>query len=58
MRWVADGMTRLAKTAGPKDDDNQYFPRPGLLSRAMSQCVWIPFGLRFNCFTMAGIKGE
>jgi ubiquinone/menaquinone biosynthesis C-methylase UbiE len=56
MRWVADGMTKLAKTAGPEGDGNRQFPRPGPLSRAMSQSVWVPFGLRFNCFTMAGIK--
>lgn len=56
MRLVADSMTKLAKRLGPKDDEVPPFPRPGRLSMVMCQSMWIAFGLRFNCFTMAGIK--
>ncbi|ADK86431.1 Methyltransferase type 11 [Desulfarculus baarsii DSM 2075] len=56
MRAVADFMTGISKDIGPKDDDVPPFPRPGALSRAMSQSAWILFGLRFNCFTMAAKK--
>ncbi|MCB2185622.1 MAG: class I SAM-dependent methyltransferase [Deltaproteobacteria bacterium] len=56
MRAVADTMTKLSKNIGPKDDEVPPFPTPGPLSRFMSQTMWIAFGLRFNCFTMAGVK--
>ena len=56
MRLVADGMTRLAKVVGPDQDKVPPFPRPGRASMALCQMMWVPFGLRFNCFTMAGIK--
>lgn len=56
MRAVADGMTSLAGKLGPKEGQVPPFPRPSLLSMWLCQSMWIPFGLRFNCFTMAGIK--
>jgi ubiquinone/menaquinone biosynthesis C-methylase UbiE len=56
MRAVSDAMTKAAKVMGPKEGSVPPFPRPGALSMLMSQTMWIAFGLRFNCFTMAGIK--
>jgi hypothetical protein len=56
MRLVADGMTRLARVAGPDMYSVPPFPRPSRASMALCQLMWVPFGLRFNCFTMAGIK--
>jgi ubiquinone/menaquinone biosynthesis C-methylase UbiE len=56
MRLVADSMTRLSTLFGNSEETIRNFPRPGLLSCWMSQVMWIAFGLRFNCFTMAGIK--
>jgi len=55
MRAVSDCMFRLAKMAGPKQGIPP-FPKPGPLSRFLCQMMWIVFGLRFNCFTMAGRK--
>ncbi len=57
MRAVADSMGMLARRVGP-DAPISRFPRPGPLSRFMSQSVWIAFGLRFNCFTVAGVVGS
>jgi ubiquinone/menaquinone biosynthesis C-methylase UbiE len=56
MRAVSDAMTKVAKVLGPKEGSVPPFPRPGALSMFMSQTMWIAFGLRFNCFTMAGVK--
>lgn len=56
MRMVADTMTKLSERLGPREGTVPPFPRPGRLSMAMCQTMWIAFGLRFNCFTMAGIK--
>lgn len=55
MGLVADTMAAIAKNAGYSDLVRK-FPRPSALSCWMSQMIWIVFGLRFNCFTMAGIK--
>jgi len=56
MRAVADGMVKLAGSLGPKQGSVPPFPRPSLASCVLSQLIWVPFGLRFNCFTMAGVK--
>ena len=56
MRLVADGMFSLAKRFGSGDRVIVKFPRPGPASRALWQSMWIAFGLRFNCFTIAGTK--
>ena len=56
MRLVADGMDGLSKQFFNKDEVIRQFPRPGPLSMWLSQLIWIPFGLRFNCFTIAAIK--
>ena len=55
MRMVADTLEKLARSGGD-GEIVKNFPRPGPLSRAMSQAAWILFGLRFNCFTIAGTK--
>jgi SAM-dependent methyltransferase len=56
MRLVADGMFGLASRLGPSDDLIRDFPRPPGLSARFWQATWIAFGLRFNCFTISGIK--
>ncbi len=58
MRWVADLMDMVSKRIIDSESSIVEFPRPGALSRCLSQTMWIPFGLRFNCFTMAGIKRD
>jgi SAM-dependent methyltransferase len=55
MRSVADGLAGLARRMAP-DGVVTRFPRPGPLSRFLSQSAWIAFGLRFNCFTVSGTK--
>jgi len=55
MRAVSDFMFRLAKVAGHQKNIPP-FPKPGPLSLWLCQLMWIIFGLRFNCFTMAGRK--
>ena len=57
MRAVSDILEKASANAHGHGDVMRVFPRPGPLSRAMSQSAWILFGLRFNCFTIAGIKG-
>ena len=56
MRAVADVMGRIAKRVVRSPDVRRSFPRPGLLSAALCQTMWIAFGLRFNCFTISGTK--
>ncbi|HEX5044809.1 MAG TPA: class I SAM-dependent methyltransferase [Candidatus Polarisedimenticolaceae bacterium] len=55
MRAVSDGMAALSTRLAPEGAVTR-FPRPGPLSRFLSQSAWIAFGLRFNCFTMSGTK--
>ena len=56
MRTVADLLEiASARTVGASETV-RTFARPGPLSRTLSQCAWILFGLRFNCFTIAGTK--
>lgn len=56
MRAVADGMTKVAAKMGPKEGTVPPFPRPSRAQAWLCQAMWIPFGLRFNCFTMAAVK--
>jgi len=56
MRIVSDTLAGFSARLGQIDKPIREFPQPGPLSRWMSQMVWIIFGLRFNCFTIAGIK--
>ena len=56
MRMVTDLMEDVSARVAPSDGVIREFPRPGPLSRWMSQMVWVAFGLRFNCFTIAGAK--
>jgi len=56
MRAVADTMTHVARLFGPNPRTLTKFSRPSSASCLLSQMVWIAFGLRFNCFTMSGIK--
>ena len=54
MRLTADGMAGVAKLFGNKS--KPPFKRPGVLSTVLCQMAWMPFALRFNCFTIAGRK--
>ena len=56
MRVVSDFLERFSAHVGPSGELVREFPHPGPLSRWMSQMAWITFGLRFNCFTIAGTK--
>ena len=56
MRAVADLLQQASRHATGPGTIRREFPRPGPFSRALSQAAWIPFGLRFNCFTIAGSK--
>jgi ubiquinone/menaquinone biosynthesis C-methylase UbiE len=58
MQWVGDRMAAISGGKGSEDAPKSAFGRPGPLSRGMSQMAWIPFGLRFNCFTISGTKNE
>jgi hypothetical protein len=54
MRLTADGLAKLSTLLGSKA--SPPFPRPSRLSTVLCQLAWIPFYLRFNCFTIAGRK--
>lgn len=56
MRAVADLLETVSERTAGAGRTVRRFPRPGPLSRAMCQSAWILFGLRFNCFTVAGTK--
>ena len=56
MRIIADGMDKMAKSRKRADQIIRTFPRPSWFSRILWQTMWIPFGVRFSCFTIAGIK--
>jgi SAM-dependent methyltransferase len=56
MRVVADSMFGLARRFGRGDEQIRAFPRPSPMSTRFWQATWIAFGLRFNCFTIAGVK--
>lgn len=56
MRGVADAMTQIAKFSKSSPRTLRKFPRPSAVSYLMSQMIWIAFGLRFNCFTISGVK--
>ena len=49
-------MDGVSKRLYGQQETVRQFPRPGPLSLWLSQLIWIPFGLRFNCFTMAAVK--
>ncbi len=58
MRLVADLMDFVSKKLFPETEIIRKFPRPKWYSYWISQTMWIPFGLRFNCFTMVGVKNK
>jgi ubiquinone/menaquinone biosynthesis C-methylase UbiE len=55
MRMVTDSMEKISGKLAPKGTVTK-FPRPNFLSQTMCQSMWVIFGLRFNCFTISGIK--
>ncbi len=56
LRLVSDGMVKLSKAVRRDDGVVRAFGRPSRLSCIACQSAWLPFGLRFGCFTLAGIK--
>lgn len=56
MRLVADAMFRAAGLVAGDAKTVRQFPRPSRFETQLVQSMWIPFGLRFNCFTLSGIK--
>jgi SAM-dependent methyltransferase len=57
MRMVADSMFGLARRFGRGDEEQiREFPRPSPMNARFWQATWIVFGLRFNCFTISGVK--
>ncbi|MGH7163479.1 MAG: class I SAM-dependent methyltransferase [Planctomycetota bacterium] len=54
MRLTADAFAGIAKLTG--SGKGPPFPRPSRLGAALCQLAWMPFALRFNCFTIAGRK--
>jgi SAM-dependent methyltransferase len=56
MRLVADGMFAIARKLGSDGEQMRAFPRPSGMACRFWQATWIVFGLRFNCFTIAGVK--
>lgn len=47
---IAQFANRLDRRARPP------FPRPNRVQSILCQLAWVPFSLRFNCFTIAGRK--
>jgi ubiquinone/menaquinone biosynthesis C-methylase UbiE len=54
MRLVGDGLARISRAT--KRGKVHEFPRPSWANVLLCQLLWIPFGLRISCFTLAGRK--
>lgn len=54
MRLTADGLAKLVTWLGGRAFPP--FARPKRIETILCQTAWIPFYLRFNCFTIAGRK--
>lgn len=54
LRLTADGLAKIATRFGSRAFPP--FARPGRIENVLCQLAWIPFYLRFNCFTIAGRK--
>jgi ubiquinone/menaquinone biosynthesis C-methylase UbiE len=54
MRLIGDGLSRLIGTT--RQDEVKIFHRPGWVNAVFCQLLWVPFGLRISCFTLAGRK--
>ena len=54
MRMLSDAFAKVATRVGSKA--KPPFRRPGPLQSMLVQAAWMPFYLRFNCFTIAGRK--
>lgn len=52
LTFTTDMMEKLSKAVGPKS--KPPFPRPSTLQTWLCQMSWMPFALRFYCFTIAG----
>ncbi len=51
---TANGLAKLATRLGSRA--HPPFPHPGRIDTILCQLAWVPFHLRFYCFTMAGRK--
>lgn len=56
MRLTTDALAALATRVG--GGPQPTFERPTVWETVLCQLAWIPFGLRFNCFTIAGRKRQ
>ncbi|GEM_PF-655410 len=59
MRMVGDFLSKLSTTVLKPDLDKEgkvRFERPSGFSMLVCQLIWLFFGTRFNCFTIAGRK--
>jgi SAM-dependent methyltransferase len=54
MRLIADAVAKLATRLDSRGQPP--FPRPRRIETIICQLAWVPFYLRFNCFTIAGRK--
>jgi ubiquinone/menaquinone biosynthesis C-methylase UbiE len=54
MRFTADTLAKVSTQLPIRSEPP--FPRPGALQAVLCQTMWLPFSLRFNCFTIAGRK--
>jgi ubiquinone/menaquinone biosynthesis C-methylase UbiE len=54
MRLTADALAKLASRLSVRT--RPPFPRPKAMEAMICQAMWIPFSVRFNCFTIAGRK--
>jgi SAM-dependent methyltransferase len=53
-RLAGDGLAKL--TGQARWMETNEFPRPSWLNALLCQLMWVPFGLRISCFTLAGRK--
>jgi len=56
MRFVSDSMYKTSKSFCGNGQLIRSFPKASAFSAWVVQMLWIIFGLRFNCFTISGIK--
>lgn len=54
MRLTADTFAKIAHRLPARSQPP--FPRPSPMQTILCQTMWVPFSLRFNCFTIAGRK--
>ncbi|MBI2839238.1 MAG: class I SAM-dependent methyltransferase [Acidobacteria bacterium] len=56
LRFTSDALTKVSKLFGAVT--KPPFPRPGMIQRGICQMAWMPFALRFYCYSIAGRKQQ